>query len=90
MNEDDYKSKLESAKCREKRYQWVITTILSVAFLLIGFLGGLNYQAMLMKDRVTANTVKIERIEKSLEKIDEKLDRILAERRTQGTIFNSQ
>ena len=77
MNENDYKQTIDRVKNRERRYQWAITTILSAAFLVIGFLGGMLFEAQLMKNQVVRNTVKIESFEKSLEHIDAKLDRIL-------------
>jgi len=63
---------------REKRYQWAITTILSISFLVIGFMGGALYQAHVLKDQIITNTVEIRVLKESMARVEGKLDQLLA------------
>ena len=69
-----------TAKISEKRYQWAITTILSISFLVIGFLGGALYQAHVLKDQIITNTVEIRVLKESTARIEGKLDQLLAQK----------
>lgn len=67
----------ETRRNSSRTYKWAITTLTAV----LCFLLGVVVQGERLKTQVVTNKVKIELIEKNLEKIDEKLDRILAESR---------
>lgn len=74
MDEDNFETKIESARAREKRYQWVITTIL----IFTAFMGGMLVQTERLKTQVVTNTVEIRIIKEGLHDIDVKLDKVLA------------
>lgn len=71
---------MNNIKNNERRYQWAITTILSISFLVIGFMGGALYQTRVLKDQIITNTVEIRVLKESLAKIELKLDRALEDR----------
>ena len=60
---------------KERRYQWIITIILTITLTTIGFLSGMLFQAERMSKQVTENKVKVERIERDIAGINDKLDR---------------
>ncbi|MBA7552007.1 hypothetical protein ES705_44558 [subsurface metagenome] len=81
MNEENHKEKLFSAKIREKRYQWIIATVIPTACLIIGFLGGMLFQSFTLRDQVIINMTEIQILKESLGKIETKLDKVLNDRR---------
>ena len=81
MNEPGYTDSLNSAKNRERRYQWAITTILSISFLMIGFLGGVVFQTSAYKEKIVVNTVEIRILKERLTSIEGKLDRLLGDKK---------
>jgi len=71
-------SAMDSSKNNERRYQWAITTILSISFLIIGFMGGALYQVHVLKDQIITNTVEIRVLKESMARVEGKLDQLLA------------
>ena len=67
---------VETFMFREKRYQWIINTLLVI----LGFMGGILYETERMKVQVVTNTVEIGMIRETLDEIQEKLDTLLEER----------
>jgi len=64
--------------CREKRYQWIIKILL----VLLGFLSGVFFESERMKAQVVTNTVEIRILKESLSDIQNKLNMLIDERRT--------
>ena len=67
----------ETFTCREKRYQWIINVLLVI----MGFFGGILFEAERMKAQVVSNTVEIRMIRDTLDDIQYKLDTLINERR---------
>ena len=63
---------------REKRYQWIIKILL----VLLGFLSGVFFESERMKAQVVTNTVEIRILKESLRDIQNKLNMLIDERRT--------
>lgn len=77
MNEKEYLEKEKEWCSMETRYHWIITTMLVI----MSFMGGMVFQAERTSKQVATNTVKIEVLENRLGNIENKLDRLLEERR---------
>ncbi len=69
--------KNEHIESREKRYQWIIHILL----ILVGFFGGIIFEAERMKIQVVTNTVEIRILKESLSDIQDKLAMLIDERR---------
>lgn len=67
----------DTITCREKRYQWFINVLLVI----MGFFGGILFEAERMKSQVVSNTVEIRMIRDTLDDIQDKLDTLINERR---------
>lgn len=80
MTASEYTDTPNSVKNRERRYQWAITTILSISFLVIGFLSGVVFQTSSYKEQIVVNTVEIRILKERLESIDAKLDKLLGDK----------
>lgn len=79
LKKDDNNScLLDKAKTREKRYQWVITTILCVTLPLLGFLAGVLFQYQVLNVQVVTNTVEIRTVKESIGRIDQNLAILIA------------
>lgn len=66
----------ETFMSRERRYQWIINTLLVI----MGFLGGVLFEAERIAAQVVTNTVEIRMIRDTLNDIQDKLDTLLQER----------
>ena len=64
--------------CREKHYQWIIKILL----VLLGFFSGVFFESERMKAQVVTNTVEIRILKESLRDIQNKLNMLIDERRT--------
>ena len=67
---------VETFISRERRYQWIINTLLVV----MGFLGGVLFEAERISSQVVIHTVEIRMIRDILDNIQDKLDTLLQER----------
>ena len=75
------KSKSNSnAKNREKFYQWAIRILLCI----VGFLSGLFFQTERLRSQVVTNTVEIRVMKEGFQKLDSKLDILLAGNQKSG------
>jgi hypothetical protein len=59
----------------EIRYQWIINVLLVI----IGFFGGIVFEAERMKAQVVTNTVEIDLMRDTLSDIQEKLNLLISE-----------
>ena len=71
MEHENYKD----INYREKRYQWIINILL----ILMGFFGGMLFEAERMKAQVVTNTVEIRLLKDSLRDIQDKLTMLIDE-----------
>ena len=81
MEWDPEKREMENIKTvetREKRYRWVITTMLCVFLPLIGFLAGMLFQSQVLNARVITNTVEIRTVKESIVRIDQNIAILIA------------
>jgi Ni,Fe-hydrogenase III component G len=78
MDEHEYNAKVKEWCSMEKRLHWTITTLL----VLMGFLGGMICQTERTSKQVSTNTIKVQMLEDRLKTIENKLDKLLEERRS--------
>ena len=78
--EDNLHVERRAKEGTERRYQWAITTLIGLLCLSIGF----GIQAERNTKQVTINTVRLDQLERQFEKIDAKLNILLANAPTKG------